>query len=375
MGKFLLIPDSFKGTLTSKEVIEIIKSELIENNFKHENILSFHAADGGEGFIDSILNVIRGKIIRIKTTGPNFNKVDSFYLLDEENKVAYLELATCAGLIQANPKNPLKTTTYGLGEQIIDALNHNLERIVVGLGGSSTNDAGLGALACLGIKFYDKENKPFIPVGGTIDQIISIDRSNLDKRLVDVKLSLVCDVNNPLFGLNGAAYVYAPQKGANPAQVITLDNNLRYLHTLLTKETQLNPTFDSAGAAGGIPYGFKAFLNVDIIKGSKYFLDLINFEEVIKNVKYIISGEGKLDQSSFSGKLISEIINNTDDRNKKIVLFVGSTDLNIENKYKSVLVYPLLEGSNITQDELKESKLNLQNAVRRFINDLRKNNL
>lgn len=366
MAKFLVISDSFKGTMSSKEVNNIIKEEL--NKAGYYDVITYNASDGGEGFIDSVMNVISGEKLFLETTGPNFQKIISYYLFDSLNYTAYLELATTSGLSLANPKNPLETTTYGLGEQIIDALNKGAKKIYIGLGGSATNDAGLGALSALGVKFYNDQDDLFIPTGGTLGNIKKYDYTGLDNRLSQVEINLVCDVTNPLYGLNGATYVYAPQKGANLAQIITLDNNLRYLDQLISQTIDVESSFSSAGAAGGIPYGFKAFLKSKIISGSKFFLYLINFSRLAKQVDYIISGEGRLDESSFYGKLISEIINQAGE--KAVVLFVGSIDSNLPKSFlKNIFVYPLVTNNLINEEILSLSQRNLQKAVRKFIDD------
>ena len=209
--KFVLIPDSFKGTLTSSQVCEIIESE-IKKKFSAE-IIKIPVADGGEGSVDAFLEAVGGKKVFVEVTGPYFEKMEAFYGLIDEGKCAVIEMAASSGLpLVEGRKNPSLTTTYGVGELILHAVNRGVEKIIIGLGGSCTNDGGTGCAAALGIRFFDENGESFVPIGGTLNKINKIDFSGLLPALKDIELVTMCDIDNPLYGKQGAAYVFGPQK-------------------------------------------------------------------------------------------------------------------------------------------------------------------
>ncbi|MFA7055010.1 MAG: glycerate kinase, partial [Acholeplasmataceae bacterium] len=227
--KFVIIPDSFKGTLSSIEVCDIIETEIL-NVFNDAEIKKIPVADGGEGSVDAFLEGLKGEKVFVEVNDPFFQKMTSFYGLIDQGETAVIEMAACAGLpLVGNKKNPRITTTYGVGELLLHAIEHGVKKVILGIGGSSTNDGGCGFAAALGVKFYNQNHETFIPTGGTLHQIHQIDKSNLDKRLNQIELITMCDIDNPLFGKEGAAYVFGPQKGADPEMVEFLDQGLKHL--------------------------------------------------------------------------------------------------------------------------------------------------
>lgn len=302
--KILVAPDSFKGSLTAMEAAENIKKG-IHNYDKKINVDLLPMADGGEGTVQSLVDATNGEIIEKEVTGPLGNKVEAFYGLLGDGKTAVIEMAAASGLplVPEGKKNPLKTTTYGTGELIASALEQGVEKIIIGIGGSATNDAGVGMAQALGADILDKNGEQIDFGGGSLNQIEEINLKKLDSRLKDVEILAACDVDNPLYGEDGAAYVYAPQKGANPEMVKTLDENLRHFNRAVIKELGKNTNkIPGAGAAGGLGAGLVAFLNAELKAGVNIILDLINFESRLKNVNLVITGEGMLDGQSIYGK-------------------------------------------------------------------------
>ncbi|MBE6931647.1 MAG: glycerate kinase, partial [Ruminococcaceae bacterium] len=259
MKKAILIPDSFKGTMSSFEICAIMEGA-IHKTYPEAEVLSIPVADGGEGSVDAFLSAMGGERIPVTVSGPYFEKVEAFFGM-LPGKVAVIEMAAAAGLpLVGDNRHAEKTTTYGVGELMKAALDAGCVKLVMGLGGSSTNDGGCGAAAAMGVKFYDKDWQQFVPVGETLGNIAHVDLSGLDARLGDVELVTMCDIDNPLCGETGAAHVFAPQKGADEQTVLMLDAGLAHMAEVvkadLGKEILEVP---GAGAAGGMGGGMIAW--------------------------------------------------------------------------------------------------------------------
>ncbi len=324
MKRFVIIPDSFKGTLSSIQVCDILEKE-IKKKFSQAEIIKIPVADGGEGSVDAFLQAGNGEKVYTEVSGPYFEKMTSFYGLIDGGKTAVIEMAACAGLpLVDNRKNPSKTTTYGFGELILHAIDQGVHKIILGLGGSATNDGGTGFATALGVQFFDQQNKIFIPVGGTLSQITKIDVSQMDKRLKNIDFVTMCDIDNPLFGLEGAAYIFSPQKGADQNMVEFLDHNLKDFANVVEKELGFNdPFFKGAGAAGGLGYGTKVFLNSKIQMGIETVLDVMHFNKLAKDVDYVITGEGNLDSQSLRGKVVIGVARRAKRLKTKVIAVVG----------------------------------------------------
>jgi glycerate kinase len=302
--KILVAPDSFKGSLTAMEAAKNIKKGINSYDSKIDVDL-LPMADGGEGTVQSLVDATKGKIIEKEVTGPLGNKVKAFYGLLGDGETAVIEMAAASGLplVPDGEKNPLKTTTYGTGELIASALDAGAQKIIIGIGGSATNDAGVGMAQALGAEILDKNGEQIDFGGGSLSQIEQIKLENIDSRIKSVEISAACDVDNPLFGKDGAAYVYAPQKGADPEMVKMLDQNLRHFNQIVIKELNKDTNkIPGAGAAGGLGAGLVAFLDAELKPGVDIVLDIINFESRLKDVDLVITGEGMLDGQSIYGK-------------------------------------------------------------------------
>jgi len=372
--KFVIIPDSFKGTLSSIEVCDIIENEIL-NVFNDAEIKKIPVADGGEGSVDAFLEGLKGEKVFVEVNDPFFQKMTSFYGLIDQGETAVIEMAACAGLpLVGNKKDPRITTTYGVGELLLHAIEHGVKKVILGIGGSSTNDGGCGFAAALGVKFYDQNHETFIPTGGTLHQIHQIDKSNLDKRLNQIELITMCDIDNPLYGKEGAAYVFGPQKGADPEMVEFLDQGLKHLAKTVHQSLGIDdPYFKGAGAAGGLGYGAKIFANSKIQMGIETVLDAMQFDELAKDADYIITGEGQMDFQSLRGKVAIGVARRAKRTKAKVIAVVGSLKGNKEDYINEgiddIIVTNYL---NLSFDELKpRAKEDMIYTVGLFIGTLK----
>lgn len=297
--KIILAPDSFKGSLSASEVADILAEELAKV-IPDADIVRIPIADGGEGTLDCFSAFTDGEIVEETVTGPDGDKLSARYLLSGDTAV--IETASAAGITLSRLHSAAKTTTFGVGELISKAEMRGAKRFILGIGGSATNDGGCGLAAALGAEFFDAEGKKFIPVGETLSRIESITFPG--KR----DITVLCDVKNPLYGENGAAYVYAPQKGASPDEARMLDDGLRHYASVLEGYGISVADMPGAGAAGGLGAGLVAFFDAVLRRGIDTILELSGFAEKAEGADFVITGEGTLDSQSFSGKVIDGII-------------------------------------------------------------------
>ena len=334
MQNFILVPDSFKGTLSAIEVCNIMKSS-IKNLYKDANIISVPVADGGEGTVDAFLYVLGGEKKSIWVSDAfNEQKILAHYAMLKDN-IAVIEMATCAGLpLVKNRLEPDKTTTFGVGELIIDAVNSGAKKIILGLGGSATNDGGCGMAAALGVKFKDEQDQEFIPTGGTLSQIYKIDMNNIYSKIKDVEFISMCDVDNSLCGKLGASAVFAPQKGADEDMVKSLDEGLAHLAKIIKRDLHIEvKDIKGAGAAGGLGAGSIAFLQSKLTKGIDVVLDTINFDELVSKADIVFTGEGKFDSQSLHGKVVMGVANRSQKYKTPVIVVTGAIGENIQEAY------------------------------------------
>lgn len=302
--KILIAPDSFKGNLTAMEVATNIEQG-IKKGLPQAETVKLPMADGGEGTVRSLVDASGGKIISQKVTGPLGNKVEAFFGLLQEKKTAVIEMATASGLplVPEAKMDPSRTTTYGTGELIAAALEYDIEKLIIGIGGSATNDAGVGMAQALGVKFLDSTGEEIGFGGGELKNIETIETSELDSRLKNIQIEVACDVDNPLYGPEGAAHVYAPQKGAGEEMVKALDKNLRYFAERVRNQLGIDlQSIPGSGAAGGLGAGLVAFLGAKIRSGIDIVLEVNKLEEKLSDVDVVITGEGKMDGQTVQGK-------------------------------------------------------------------------
>lgn len=317
----LIAPDSFKGTLTAQEVCDII-GQAFTDTIKNAEISKLPAADGGEGLCACFKEITGGETVKTEVCGVFGERIIAEYLM-LENKTAVIEMAACAGLpLAGKNKNPEKATTYGVGELINHAASNGAKRILLGLGGSATNDCGLGMASALGWNFIDENGNEFVPTGETMGRLQKITKP---ETAVKIPVTAACDVENPLYGENGAAYVFAPQKGAEREMVKRLDAGLCHVSEIIKKELNIDVSkIKGAGAAGGMGAGAIAFLGAELKKGIDIILDVADFDKKAADADLIITGEGRLDFQSVNGKVISGIANRATKQNKRVIAICGS---------------------------------------------------
>lgn len=324
MKKIVVASDSFKGTLSSLDICNLYK-----DNLKNVSLRCLPIADGGEGSLEAISHAVEGKFIECEVKDLYFNNIITHFYIDKYNN-AYIEAASSVGLSLAHKDNdPGKVTTFGLGEQISKAIELGSKNIYIFLGGSASNDGGVGLASALGVKFYNKNNEQFIPTGLTLKDISKIDNSLALKKLEGINLIVLSDVSSPFYGPEGAAYKFAPQKGASLEEVKLLDEGLRHLDTFINVNN-----VKGAGAAGGLGGGLIGLLGASIKSGINTLLELMHFDELIKDADYVISGEGKLDKQTLDGKVIDGVAGYCEKYNKKLILVVGISELSLEEVKK-----------------------------------------
>jgi len=310
--KFLLIPDKFKGSLSAEAVIGAMEEGILSASPDSE-CYGVLASDGGDGFLDAIARYRPTEQIVHKTTDPLGRPIEAWYLYNAEDQVAYVELAQAAGLVllAEGDRSALKTSTYGTGLQIRHAIARGAKTVYLGLGGSATTDAGTGIARALGYRFPDSVGKELEPKGENLLKIASIDATGVEEQIRQASLIAVCDVDNPLYGPGGAAYVYAGQKGATEPEIELLDKGLRHLDALVTSQLGKECAhLPGTGAAGGTSYGLKAFFDAEFLGGTSFILQMAGIPDLLKehSIDFILTGEGKIDGQTLSGKLISGVL-------------------------------------------------------------------
>ncbi|HFQ5069617.1 TPA: glycerate kinase [Vibrio vulnificus] len=302
--KIIIAPDSYKESLTAMDV-----AIAIEKGFKQvlpdAHYVKLPMADGGEGTVQSMVDATGGTIIEHTVTGPLGQNVDGFFGLLGEGKTAVIEMAAASGLHLVSPelRNPLITTTLGTGELIKAALDHGVKHIIVGIGGSATNDGGIGMAQALGIKLLDAQGNALGHGGGELAKLATIDCSQLDSRLAQVRLEVACDVDNPLCGTKGASAVFGPQKGATPEMVTILDENLAHYASIIKQQLGVDVRdMAGAGAAGGMGAALLGLLNAELRPGIEIVMDAVRLDEIVADADLVITGEGRIDNQTIHGK-------------------------------------------------------------------------
>lgn len=324
MRKVVLIPDSFKGTMSSAEICQVM-AEAIGRHIPDAEVVSLPVADGGEGSVDAFLASVGGERVLERVTGPFAGEpIEAFYGRLPDG-TAVIEMAAAAGLplVDGRP-DPLLTTTYGVGELMLAAARAGARHLIVGAGGSATNDLGCGAAAALGVRFLDADGEVFVPTGGSIDQVARIDTSGLDPAVREATITVMCDIDNPLHGERGAAHVFGPQKGADPEVVTELDRQLVLGAELIRRDVGVDiADVPGAGAAGGLAGGLMAFAGAELRQGIDVVLDAVDFERILAGADLVFTGEGKIDSQSLSGKVVVGVGRRAEPLGVPVVAVVG----------------------------------------------------
>lgn len=337
MKKVVIAIDSFKGCLTSVEAGQAA-AEGVRSVFPACEVVCLPVADGGEGMLDVLMAATSGTHVAIRAHNPLMELQDTRYGISSDGQTAFIEMASISGLplIPEEKRNPMLTTSFGTGELIRDALNRGCRNFIIGLGGSATNEAGLGMLQALGYRFFNEDGRELgvTPTGtscgicgGQMAEISSIDCSSVHPALKDSHFTAACDVRNPFCGTEGASFVFAPQKGADASMVAELDNGMRHFAEIIRQSTgkdiSLHP---GAGAAGGMGGGLLAFLNAELKPGIRLLLDMLHFSEKIKGADLIITGEGKADRQTIMGKVPFGILEEASKQQIPTILLAGSIE-------------------------------------------------
>ncbi len=305
--KIVIAIDSFKGSASSIELAKYIKNGILEV-YRDSDIVVCPIADGGEGTADALLSSEEARLCRVTCKDPLGNNIKVKYAI-LKNNTAVIEMSSASGLtlIPSEKRDPSIATSYGTGDLIKDAISKGVREFIIGLGGSATNDAGLGMLRSLGFRFLDEFGSE-ICYAKDMKKIVSIDKTDTLKELKKCRFTVACDVNNPLHGKNGATYMYAKQKGASQKMILDLDEQLKYFAKISLKNTIYKyDEHPGSGAAGGLGFAFLAFLNAKLKSGIEIILEQIEFKEKIKGADFVITGEGKIDKQSIMGKVVNGI--------------------------------------------------------------------
>lgn len=368
MKKFVVIPDSYKGTLTSKTVCSVMQRKILEH-FLTAEVVCIPVADGGEGSVQAFLEAMGGELVQVPVHGPYGESVNSFYGLLPDG-TAVIEMAAAAGLpMVGNNKRVHKTTTYGVGELMLAAAKRGCARIIMGLGGSATNDGGCGAAAACGVKFLNKDGQSFVPVGENLQDIVKIDASGLASELKQLPIITMCDIDNPLCGERGAAAVFAPQKGASLEQVAMLDAGLAHLAEVVQQELgKAILNVPGAGAAGGMGGGMVAFFHSSLQMGIETVLDTVDFDSIVQNADVVFTGEGCFDEQSMMGKVICGVIKRAKAAQVPVVCVAGSVSRIPREAYEAGLTaafsinqkpLPFAEAAPLSEENLSQTMDNI----------------
>ena len=375
MKTFILAPDSFKESMTAEQACASMQRGILRA-MPDAQCIHVPMADGGEGTVDALIAALAGERIACEVTGPlPHQQIKTYFGLIDGGSTAVIEMAKANGidLLKPEQRNPLLTSTCGTGEMIMKALDLGVTKMILGLGGSVTNDGGAGMAKALGAKYFDAAGNSVAACGGSLNRIQNIDLSCLDPRLNTVEIVIASDVNNPLCGPNGASYVFGPQKGANDEMVQILDRSLSHFADVVEKTLgHACRNFAGAGAAGGLGFGLMAFAGARIQSGVELVIEQCRLAEKIAQADYVLTGEGKIDFQTKFGKTPYGVAQAAKQFNKPVIAFAGLVGEGIDELYD--LGFSQIIGINppdsVLPDALKNAEMNLEKAVGAFVHTL-----
>lgn len=333
--KFLFASDSLKGTLSSDDTGRLL-AKAAKEVFPACICEGIPVADGGEGTVDAVIRAVQGQQIRVKAQDPMMQTRETYYgKLDENRAIIEMALASGYALVSVEKRNPLYTSSYGTGELIRDALDRGFRDITIAIGGSATNDGGMGCMRALGVRFLDRAGRELMGNGSDLGRLAAIDDSGLDPRIADAVFTVMCDVTNPLCGENGATYTFGPQKGATPEILERLERGMENYRDILIRTYDMNPdTIPGSGAAGGLGAALLVFLRAQLKSGIETVLDLIEFDRRLKGVSLVVTGEGCTDWQSCYGKVVQGVGDRCRKHNVPAVALVGGMGEGAEQIYE-----------------------------------------
>jgi len=369
--KIVIAPDSFKGSLSAFEVARSIERG-IKNVSESIDTVIVPMADGGEGTVQALIDASGGEIINLTVHDPLFREIQSFYGIMGDGKTAVIEMAAASGLPLLKPeeRNPFKTTTYGTGELIKDALDKGCQKLIIGLGGSATNDGGCGMAQALGIKYMDSGGNEIDIIGGELSRISHIDLTGIDPRIGNAEFLAACDVDNPLCGERGASAAYGPQKGATKKDVITLDKALEHFSEIV--RIQLNVDIKDktgAGAAGGLGAGAMIFLNAQLQSGIEIIEKITNLSEKMNGADLVITGEGKIDFQTARGKVPFGVAQTAKEKNIPVIALAGGLGQKYKDLYTNGFdgIFSITDKPMTLQKAVENAALLLEDAAENLI--------
>ena len=370
-GKFhkvVVASDSFKGCLTSMQVAEAVEAG-IHMCCPDCQVVRLAVADGGEGTVDALIETMGGRRVSVEVLDPLGRPCMAEYAILRDGYTAVMEMSSASGLplLRPDERNPMKASTFGTGQMIADALDRGCRRFLIGIGGSATNDAGMGMLEALGCRFLDEDGNALQGCGESMSRIATIDLSNLRSEIGESEFIVACDVDSPFHGPEGAAYVYGPQKGATPEMLIRLDDGLRNMADLIAREMGIQVAdMPGAGAAGGLGGAFKAFLNAGLRRGAEMVLDAIGFDEIIKDADIVITGEGRIDSQTMTGKLPYAVARRAGLQDIPVLAICGRAEIQSHPSFTAIC--PVTPPETPLQTALQPSvaTLNIMNTLARI---------
>ncbi|PAS30880.1 glycerate kinase [Vibrio cholerae] len=361
--KVVIAPDSFKESLTAKQVCDAIQAGLARV-WHDAKFVAIPVADGGEGTVQSLVDATQGRLVEVKVMGPQGKRVEAFYGMLGDNQTAVIEMAAASGLhhVPLAQRDPKLTTSFGTGELIRHALDQGVTKLIIGLGGSATNDGGVGMLAALGARFTNADGDPIQLTGGGLRELTHIDLQDFDPRLLHCDILVACDVNNPLFGDKGASAVFGPQKGATPEDVQLLDGALRQFG-LLTEKVTGKMVLESAGAgaAGGMGAALLAYTQARLRPGIEIVLETVQLAHQVSDADLVITGEGRIDSQTVHGKTPMGVAKVAKRFDVPVLALCGCTGDNYQAVYQCGIdaVFAAVPRAMSLEDALKESDFNL----------------
>lgn len=374
--KIVLAPDKFKGSLTGNEFCDAV-ADGIKKAMPLAEIVRLPLADGGDGTIEILADHLKGELISITVNDPLFRPIKASYLWIKAKQTAFIEMAEASGMKLLKPaaQNCRLTTTFGTGEMILKAIEKGAKTIILGIGGSATNDCGIGMAKALGYNFLDENGEEIIPIGENLSKIQHIDTSQIHPKLASITFQIACDVTNPLHGLHGAAHVYGAQKGASKSDIALLDKGLIHIANIFQKQFKIDvQNIQGSGAAGGMGAGTTVFLNGQLTSGIQLVKELVDFDQNIKNADWIITGEGKLDDQTFSGKTLIGVIESAKKQQIPVAVFCGKIEMNEKTIRQMGIQYAaeIVAVAKNQDDAIKKSKIYLANLTANFSNHILK---
>lgn len=375
LKKIVVASDSFKGSLTSLDVAQNVE-KAIREVYPLCDVLKVNVADGGEGTMEALQQTLGGVRVSLVVKDPLGREIEATYVILNDGITAVVEMSAASGLplLKSDERNPLKTSTYGTGQLICDALDRGCRKILVGIGGSATNDAGMGMLQALGYRFLDAQGNQLQPVGENLQLVSSIDSTGRHPDLDKTEFVVACDVKAPLYGRNGAAYVFAPQKGADQKMVEMLDAGLRHFSEVSSAMAGYDCSqMQGTGAAGGLGYAFRQYLDARLERGIEMVLDAIGFDDIISGADLVITGEGRVDSQTLTGKTPFGVAQHAHRQRIPVVVIGGSVEIDVlqvrEAGFNDVIQVTPLDMPLSVAMKPEVAAENVYNAIIKYLTD------